>query len=184
MNNSALGMPFADRAWTSPKTDASRPFGRQRETNTLTPVQLLQKSLVERTRHYFNQQWRWWRVGALPLALALSSCGGPQIRMNSPVRESESLVRFSDAMRERSSVLKGFLMRNLYRHPQVTQTTVQARRVVRELFTAYCAEPAQMQAGFAARTDTPRAVADYIAGMTDRFAGREHERLTGRRLLA
>jgi dGTPase len=41
-----------------------------------------------------------------------------------------------------------------------------------------------MQAGFAARTDTPRAVADYIAGMTDRFAGREHERLTGSRLLA
>lgn len=96
MNNSALGMPFADRAWTSPKTDASRPFGRQRETNTLTPVQLLQKSLVERTRHYFNQQWRWWRVGALPLALALSSCGGPQIRMNSPVRESESLPIITD----------------------------------------------------------------------------------------
>ena len=99
------------------------------------------------------------------------------------VRASEPLVRFSEAMRERSSALKSFLMRNLYRHPQVTQTTVQARRVVRELFDAYCAEPAQMQAGFAARTDTPRAVADYIAGMTDRFAGREHERLTGSRLL-
>lgn len=100
------------------------------------------------------------------------------------VRESEPLVRFSDAMRERSSALKSFLMRNLYRHPQVTQTTVQAKRVVRELFAAYCADPMQMQAGFAARTDTPRAVADYIAGMTDRFAGREHERLTGSRLLA
>ena len=100
------------------------------------------------------------------------------------VRASEPLVRFSDAMRERSSALKSFLMRNLYRHPQVTQTTVQAKRVVRELFDAYCAEPAQMQAGFAAREDTSRAVADYIAGMTDRFAGREHERLTGSRLLA
>ena len=100
------------------------------------------------------------------------------------VRASEPLVRFSDAMRERSSALKSFLMRNLYRHPQVTQTTVQAKRVVRELFDAYCAEPAQMQAGFAAREDTARAVADYIAGMTDRFAGREHERLTGSRLLA
>jgi dGTPase len=100
------------------------------------------------------------------------------------VRGSEPLVRFSDPMRERSSALKSFLMRNLYRHPQVTQTTVQAKRVVRELFAAYCADPRQMQAGFAARTDTPRAVADYIAGMTDRFAGREHERLTGSRLLA
>jgi dGTPase len=40
-----------------------------------------------------------------------------------------------------------------------------------------------MQAGFTARSDTQRAVADYIAGMTDRYAMREHERLTGRRLL-
>jgi dGTPase len=100
------------------------------------------------------------------------------------VRASGPLVRFGDPMRERSGALKSFLMRNLYRHPQVIQTTVQAKRVVRELFGAYCAEPAQMQAGFAARPDTPRAVADYIAGMTDRFAGREHERLTGSRLLA
>jgi dGTPase len=100
------------------------------------------------------------------------------------VRASGPLVCFSEEMRERSSALKAFLMRNLYRHPQVTQMTVQARRVVRELFEAYCAEPGQMQAGFAARPDTARAVADYIAGMTDRFAGREHERLTGSRLLA
>ena len=98
-------------------------------------------------------------------------------------RASDALVRFSDPMRERSGALKAFLMRNLYRHPQVTQTTVQAKRVVRELFEAYCAEPTQMPAGFAARPDPPRAVADYIAGMTDRFAGREHERLTGSRLL-
>ena len=100
------------------------------------------------------------------------------------VRASEPMVRFSDSMRERSGSLKSFLMRNLYRHPQVTDTTVRAKRVVRELFDAYCAEPTQMQAGFAARADAPRAVADYIAGMTDRFAGREHERLTGSRLLA
>ena len=41
----------------------------------------------------------------------------------------------------------------------------------------------EMQAGFAARSDIHRAVADYIAGMTDRYALREHERLTGRKLL-
>lgn len=41
-----------------------------------------------------------------------------------------------------------------------------------------------MSADFAAAADAPRAVADYVAGMTDRFALREHERLTGRRLLA
>ncbi len=94
------------------------------------------------------------------------------------------LVRFSPVMREHSTELKGFLLHKLYRHPQVAQMTVQAKRVVRELFDAYRAEPAQMQSGFAARPDTARAVADYIAGMTDRFAGREHERLTGNRLLA
>jgi len=62
-------------------------------------------------------------------------------------------------------------------------TTGQAQEVVRELFARYLHAPDEMQAGFAARSDTPRAVADYIAGMTDRYALREHERLTGRRLL-
>ena len=102
----------------------------------------------------------------------------------SDVRLDAALVKFSREMREKSTSLKRFLLSNLYRHPQVLQTTVQAQQVVRELFTAYMADPAQMQAAFAARNDTARAVADYIAGMTDRFAAREHERLTGRRLLA
>jgi len=93
------------------------------------------------------------------------------------------LVRFSDAARAGSRELKGFLFHDLYRHPRVTDTTGQAQEVVRELFDRYLAEPGEMQAGFAARPDTARAVADYIAGMTDRYALREHERLTGRRLL-
>mgnify|MGYP001222960703 CR=1 FL=1 len=56
-------------------------------------------------------------------------------------------------------------------------------QILRELFEAYLAQPGEMRAEFAARTDRHRAVADYIAGMTDRFALREHERLTGTRLL-
>ena len=99
------------------------------------------------------------------------------------VRQAVHLVQFSDDMRQASGVLKQFLLKNLYRHPQVTQMTLQAQEVVRGLFAAYLDEPTQMQAGFAARTDTPRAVADYIAGMTDRFAVREHERMTGLKLL-
>ena len=55
--------------------------------------------------------------------------------------------------------------------------------MVRELFAAYVSQPSEMRAEFAAREDRHRAVADYIAGMTDRFALREHERLTGRKLL-
>ncbi|HVZ42394.1 MAG TPA: deoxyguanosinetriphosphate triphosphohydrolase [Ramlibacter sp.] len=99
------------------------------------------------------------------------------------VRGARPLVRFSDAATQRSAALKSFLLRNLYRHPQVLANTAQAREVVRELFAAYMNDPLAMPGDFATRGDTARAVADYIAGMTDRFALREHERLTGRRLL-
>jgi dGTPase len=99
-------------------------------------------------------------------------------------RAAGPLVTFGESMRARSGVLKGFLLRNLYRHPQVVAMTGQAKQVVRELFTVYLDDPGQMPADFAARGDVARAVADYIAGMTDRFAAREHERLTGRNLLA
>ena len=55
---------------------------------------------------------------------------------------------------------------------------------MQRLFAAYLDQPREMPAEFAEAADRPRAVADYIAGMTDRFAMREHERLTGRRLFA
>jgi dGTPase len=96
------------------------------------------------------------------------------------VRRLPALVRFSDDMRHRSSELKIFLRENLYRHPQVVETTERAKQAIRELFDAYIAQPAQMPAAFASQDDAVRAVADYIAGMTDRFALKEHQRLTGR----
>jgi dGTPase len=100
------------------------------------------------------------------------------------VRRAPPLVKFSAGMAAASSALKQFLLHNLYRHPQVMAVTGQAQQVVRELFDAYMADASQMPPDFAARTDRARSVADYIAGMTDRFAAREHERLTGRKLLA
>ena len=100
------------------------------------------------------------------------------------VRAAPPLVDFSEGMKGRSKALKQFLMRNLYRHPQVVGVTGQAKEIVRELFAAYMSDPVQMPADFASRRDVARSVADYIAGMTDRFAMREHERLTGRKLLA
>jgi len=103
------------------------------------------------------------------------------------------IVCFGARMREASQQLKTFLTRNLYRHPQVTEMTTQAQAMVRELFSTYVANPAEMASAFAERAAaearasddaaSARVVADYIAGMTDRFAAREHERLTGRRLL-
>ncbi|CAN7258260.1 deoxyguanosinetriphosphate triphosphohydrolase [Variovorax paradoxus] len=100
------------------------------------------------------------------------------------VRKAPPLVAFSETMQAQSNELKAFLFRNLYRHPQVRQTTDQAQQVVRELFEAYLARGAEMPVSYADRRDQHRAVADYIAGMTDRFAMREHERLTGRRGIA
>nr|WP_201781869.1 deoxyguanosinetriphosphate triphosphohydrolase [Xylophilus sp. Leaf220] len=106
-------------------------------------------------------------------------------------RQGSPLVRFGDAMRRESTALKRFLFQDLYRHPQVMATTGHARRVVRELFDAYRSAPGEMRASPNARAHASdgegpmspeRVVADYVAGMTDRFATREHERLTGIRL--
>ncbi len=101
------------------------------------------------------------------------------------VCRSGPLVSFTPDMAQQSAALKQFLHRNLYRHPQVVHTTQAAQGVVRELFGAYLNEPARMAgvpyAAMVAAGRTPaRVVADYLAGMTDRFATREHERLTGR----
>ncbi|NMM77365.1 deoxyguanosinetriphosphate triphosphohydrolase [Acidovorax sp. SRB_24] len=104
------------------------------------------------------------------------------------VRAAPALVGFSAGMRGQSQELKRFLFQNLYRHPQVVAMTDKARQVVRELFALYLAQPQQMKPRFAARAAAgpdgcARTVADFIAGMTDRYAAREHERLTGQRLL-
>ena len=107
------------------------------------------------------------------------------------VRQLAPLVRFSDEMAQQSAFLKRFLLQNLYRHPQVVQTTEAAKQVVRDLFQAYMADPAQMPQAHNDRFDgvegfqthgvkPERVVADYIAGMTDRFAAKEHERMMGR----
>lgn len=107
------------------------------------------------------------------------------------VRQHPRLLCFSDEMARKSALLKRFLLQNLYRHPQVVQTTQSAQQVVRDLFEAYMTDPAQMPQAHIDRFDgianphaasarPERVVADYIAGMTDRFATREHERLKGR----
>ena len=99
-------------------------------------------------------------------------------------RHMPPLVAFSADMRRDSLALKRFLRDRLYRHAQVRDVTDRARQVVCDLFEAYCETPGQMSSH---RPETElatrslhRAVLDYIAGMTDRFALKEHHRLTGR----
>ncbi|WP_022982450.1 deoxyguanosinetriphosphate triphosphohydrolase [Ideonella sp. B508-1] len=98
-------------------------------------------------------------------------------------RQVPPLVAFSDDMKRASVELKRYLFRHLYRHPQVMATTEIGRTIVRELFAAYLAAPQELPVEHRG-ADAPRAVADYIAGMTDRFACREHRRLYGRDLFA
>ena len=82
--------------------------------------------------------------------------------------------------------LKQFLRRNLYQHYRVLRMTTKASRVVNDLFGAFMADyrllPAQYHALSAemasnSRASLARVIADYIAGMTDRYAIREHRRL-------
>jgi len=97
------------------------------------------------------------------------------------VRRMPALVGFSAGLRAEATELKRFLFASLYRHPTVTQTTDRAKAVVRALFAAYVAAPAELPREHRAAYERrgPRALADYIAGMTDRFAAREYTRLHG-----
>ena len=100
-----------------------------------------------------------------------------QIRTPDDVRGAPALVQFSANMRTDTKAVKSWLFHNLYRHPQVTQTTDSAKKVVRDLFAAYMRIPSCMPGSYAKRDNLPRAVADYISGMTDRFAHKEHDRI-------
>ncbi len=97
------------------------------------------------------------------------------------VRAAAPLAGFSEPVRSRAAQLKRFLHAALYRHPRIDRVMASARRVVRQLYSAYAADPALLPDEHRVRVDVHgmRAVADYIAGMTDRFALREHARLTG-----
>ena len=94
--------------------------------------------------------------------------------------QKASIVGLSDQVFEKHLSLKRFLNKNLYLHEQVLDTTGEAKGMLERLFEWYLNDPQQMPAEFAERArkeDKPRVVADYIAGMTDRFAISEHERM-------
>ena len=83
-------------------------------------------------------------------------------------------------MQQENRELKSFLRDNLYHHYQVLRMTTKARLIIRDLFGAFVSDarllPPQYQVMEAAE-GLPRATADYIAGMTDRYAMKEHRRL-------
>jgi dGTPase len=95
------------------------------------------------------------------------------------VRRAGPLAAFSAATQAEHKALKRFLRLNLYQHHQVLRMTNKARRIIDDLFGAFMTDPRLLPPQYQrkAEADKPRAIADYIAGMTDRYAIREHRRL-------
>jgi dGTPase len=112
------------------------------------------------------------RVDALPASVdAVRAC-------------PERLVQFSPELEKPKRELKKFLYDEMYQHPQVLAMNERAVGILGELFAAYRSDPGRLPDHVRARIPTDgeaRAIADYVAGMTDRFAMDEREKLGGRR---
>jgi len=118
------------------------------------------------------------------LVTDLIETSAANIRKHAPanvaeVRMGPPLIAFSADVNEEQLELKRFLHENLYRHYRVARMSRKARQITTELFEAFAAEPRLLPPEFQLRAaaDQPRAIADYIAGMTDRYAMLEHRRL-------
>ena len=93
------------------------------------------------------------------------------------VREAMTLIAFSETLWEDHRLLKRFLHQNLYRHYRVLRMTNKAQRVVGDLFAAFLADPRLLPPKYQQADGQARRVADYVSGMTDRYALAEHRRL-------
>jgi dGTPase len=102
-----------------------------------------------------------------------------QLSSLAEVYDAPPMLAFSEDVFEQQRALKTFLRNHLYRHYKVMRMSSKAQRIITDLFDVFMADarllPPQFQAS--AEADRPRAVADYIAGMTDRYAIREHRRI-------
>lgn len=103
------------------------------------------------------------------------------------VRQMPTMIAFSEAMHHEAKQLKHFLFQHLYRHYQVNRMSNKAKKTIRDLFEAMLADPGLLPPDYRVRDQQlseheqrlqqARRIADYIAGMTDRYAIREHRRL-------
>ena len=93
------------------------------------------------------------------------------------VRRAAPLVGFSESMCEAQREMKRFLRNNLYQHYQVLRMTRKAERIINDLFSAFLGDSRLLPVAYRTDGDQARRVADYVAGMTDRYAMKEHGRL-------
>jgi len=106
-----------------------------------------------------------------------------EARLSSPEdaqRLPYNVVTFSEEMVRRNRPLKDFLYKNLYRHHRVVRMQTKAERIISELFNAYRNEPQMLPRHIQETIEErglERTICDYIAGMTDRFAVEEYNKL-------
>jgi len=100
-----------------------------------------------------------------------------QLTSLAEVYDAPPMLAFSAAMFEQQRALKKFLHSNLYRHYKVMRMSNKAQRIITDLFGVFMDDARLLPPQFQVATDRARAVADYIAGMTDRYAIREHRRI-------
>jgi dGTPase len=122
-----------------------------------------------------------WQVGDLlaqaTVRLAAGDFGSPQA-----ARSAEVVIRASEELAQQKSELESFLYERVYRHPDVLRHRREAQAFLREMFGLFVRQPELLPDRFQNRivtTGLERSVGDYLAGMTDPFARREFERLTG-----
>ena len=95
-------------------------------------------------------------------------------------RLAYNVIGYSEDLHRRNRQLKDFLYANMYRHHRVVRMAVKAERIITDLFTAYRSEPAMLPRHVQTSIETrglERTICDYIAGMTDRYALKEHDKL-------
>jgi dGTPase len=98
-------------------------------------------------------------------------------------RAPEEIAAFSNESRKDFLEMKAYLFQNMYRHQRVTRVEAKASKVIQELFKLYENDPSILPANTLEKIKnklepTRRIICDYIAGMTDRYAIEEHEKLT------
>ena len=149
-----------------------------RDTRKKYPLLSSQRQANEVIRHLING------MVADVLATTRANLTKHSIQTAGDVRRAGTmLVTFSPEMEVVNKSIKSFLFKNVYRHYKVNRMTSKARRVVVDLFNFFLAEPNCLPSDWYAQTDgagtqrTAELIADFIAGMTDRFALDEHARI-------
>jgi dGTPase len=159
------------------KLRAAVPFvdGLMREIDALYPGLEEPRAIHELTRRIITRFIED-AIGESDRRIAESQVASPE----AVAHAGRALVGHSAAIEAADRDIKAFLFARMYHHPDVKRVREQADAIVRRLFDAYMSDPSAMPTEWAAKATgqgRARAVADYIAGMTDRFAIAEHARL-------